>query len=354
MDAIDTMQFVWWQGVVEDRQDPLQLGRCRVRILGWHPQNRDAAETNELPWAFPMQPITSAAMSGIGHAPVGPVEGTWVFGFFRDGDNAQEPVMLGTFGGIPQEAPLDQGFFDPNLKYPLEGETHGLKEPDTTRLARTVGANILGQTSQEHPVVSQKLNTNDLGFLGVPLEANPVPLANSPETWNEIPTAAIDSKYPFNHAFQSESGHIQEFDDTPGAERVHTFHRAGTFEEWHPKGDTMRKVVGTDFEIVEGDDDLLVKGNLNITVNQEARVRVNGLIDVEVVEGDIRVIIRKGNVNVQVLQGNADLVVQGNLTTDIKGNRTDKVAGSYTVQVGGTYRVQAGQVTIRAGTIFLN
>ena len=23
--------FIWWVGVVEDRQDPLKLGRCRVR-----------------------------------------------------------------------------------------------------------------------------------------------------------------------------------------------------------------------------------------------------------------------------------------------------------------------------------
>jgi len=28
--------FVWWQGVVEDRHDPLYLGRCKVRILGWN------------------------------------------------------------------------------------------------------------------------------------------------------------------------------------------------------------------------------------------------------------------------------------------------------------------------------
>ena len=28
--------YVWWQGVVEDRQDPLELGRARVRILGFH------------------------------------------------------------------------------------------------------------------------------------------------------------------------------------------------------------------------------------------------------------------------------------------------------------------------------
>ena len=32
--------FIWWQGVVEDRHDPLYLGRCRVRILGWHTDNK--------------------------------------------------------------------------------------------------------------------------------------------------------------------------------------------------------------------------------------------------------------------------------------------------------------------------
>lgn len=30
----------------------------------------------------PVQPMTSAAMSGIGTTPLGPVEGTWVVGFF--------------------------------------------------------------------------------------------------------------------------------------------------------------------------------------------------------------------------------------------------------------------------------
>ena len=34
--------FVWWQGVVEDRNDPLKLGRCRVRILGYHTDNKES------------------------------------------------------------------------------------------------------------------------------------------------------------------------------------------------------------------------------------------------------------------------------------------------------------------------
>ena len=68
--------FVWWQGVVEDKIDPLMLGRCRVRILGYHTDDLNEIPTDCLPWAMPMQPITSAAMSGIGTTPLGPVEGT--------------------------------------------------------------------------------------------------------------------------------------------------------------------------------------------------------------------------------------------------------------------------------------
>ena len=96
--------FVWFMGVVEDRRDPMALGRCRVRIAGLHTEKMEQGidegiPTEDLPWAHPMQPITSAAMNGIGTTPLGPVEGTWVVGFFRDGENCQEPIMMGTLGG---------------------------------------------------------------------------------------------------------------------------------------------------------------------------------------------------------------------------------------------------------------
>ena len=93
------MQF--YTGVVENRNDPLKLGRCQVRIVGLHTDNKTLLSTEDLPWAYPMQPVTSAAMSGIGNAPVGPVPGTWVIIVFRDEDQ-QQPIMMGTIGGIPQ------------------------------------------------------------------------------------------------------------------------------------------------------------------------------------------------------------------------------------------------------------
>lgn len=90
----------FWFGVVKDRNDPLQLGRCRVRISGV-----TVGEDKDLPWAHVMVPITSATMSGVGMAPVGIVEGTTVFGFFREEKTSQEPIILGSLPGINMEFP---------------------------------------------------------------------------------------------------------------------------------------------------------------------------------------------------------------------------------------------------------
>ena len=70
--------MIFYSGVVENRLDPLKLGRCQVRIVGLHTEDKKILPTDSLPWAYPLQPVTSAAMNGIGHSPVGPVEGTWV------------------------------------------------------------------------------------------------------------------------------------------------------------------------------------------------------------------------------------------------------------------------------------
>jgi len=46
--------FYWWVGVVEDRDDPLMLGRCRVRIVGYHTPIVTELPVEDLPWAHPI------------------------------------------------------------------------------------------------------------------------------------------------------------------------------------------------------------------------------------------------------------------------------------------------------------
>jgi len=92
---------MFFTGCVESRNDPLMLGRCQVRIVGLHTHDKTELPTEDLPWAHPMGPITSASISGIGWSPTGIVPGTWVIVIFLD-EYQQQPIILGTLGGIPQ------------------------------------------------------------------------------------------------------------------------------------------------------------------------------------------------------------------------------------------------------------
>lgn len=86
--------FVWWIGQVEDRNDPLGVGRCRVRIFGWHSDNVNELPTEELPWSQPLLPITAPNTFGK------PKIGDWIFGFFLDSASGQAPVMIGILPGF--------------------------------------------------------------------------------------------------------------------------------------------------------------------------------------------------------------------------------------------------------------
>lgn len=117
----------------------------------------------------------------------------------------------------------------------------------------------------------------------------------------------------------------------------------------------MVKVVGNAYEIIHKDDNLLVKGDLNITVDDQARIKVQNTCDIEVVNGTLQIVVRKGNLNLQVQEGNANVFVKGNLTTEVLGNKKETVLGGYVLDVKGTISIQAGgSCFIRGASIFLN
>lgn len=84
-------------GIVEDRDDPLKLGRCRVRVAGLHTHDTTILPTSDLPWAMIVQPITGS----INTAGLAPLEGTQVIVSFMDAD-CQIPVVFGVIPSIPQ------------------------------------------------------------------------------------------------------------------------------------------------------------------------------------------------------------------------------------------------------------
>lgn len=245
--------FVWWTGAVEDRQDPLKLGRCRVRCLGWHSTNKMELPTKLLPWAIPSIPINTANVYA-------PREGDMVFGFFLDGENAQQPVMLGSFPNIPIKTPnSQQPFNDPRTNAelsaapvkPYESATNyprKLDEPTTSRLARN-------DKNYPSEIVAAKKNKR----------------ASKVE-----PASYYAAKYPYNNVYESESGHALEFDDTKGAERIHLYHRSGSYTEWGPAGDRSERIQRNKFEVVVGNEQVYIKGDVQIYVDGNYRLDVTG------------------------------------------------------------------------------
>tara|TARA_B100000900_G_scaffold179959_2_gene152592 strand:- start:7444 stop:8583 length:1140 start_codon:yes stop_codon:yes gene_type:complete len=110
-------------GVVEDRNDPLKVGRVRVRVHQLHTDNKSDIATPDLPWSQVILPTTSAGLSGFGHGH-GLVEGTTVYGMFRDSEHL-DFVVMGVGIGISQSGykenekgeivnrSVDKGFNDP-------------------------------------------------------------------------------------------------------------------------------------------------------------------------------------------------------------------------------------------------
>jgi hypothetical protein len=87
--------FVWWMGVVENRKDPLNIGRCKIRIFGWHTDDLTLIPTDDLPWAQPVLPPNNATTFTT------PKEGDYVVGFFFDGPSGQAPAYFGVIPGVP-------------------------------------------------------------------------------------------------------------------------------------------------------------------------------------------------------------------------------------------------------------
>ena len=320
-------KFVWFQGVVEDRVDPLKLGRTRVRILGLHTEDKTLIPTENLPWAYPISPITSAAMNGIGETPLGPVEGTWVVGFFRDGENCQEPIIFGTLGGIPQEAANSIiGFNDPKTNYPLKDY---LKEADLNRLARN---EKISKT-----IVQAKKDNLDLN----------VPVAlNADDNWNE-PDPFYSAEYPFNHVTESESGHIFETDDTYNNERIGEFHRKGTFYEIGPDGKKITKIVNDNYLIIAGGDYVHIKGICNVTVGGDCNLLVNGAANIEVnkdvtanFKRDVKITVG-GSLSVNVAE-DTSLQVGNDINVLTGGDTTLAAVGDTNISADGNVSVSAG------------
>ena len=340
--------MIHYYGIVEDRNDPLEIGRVRVRIYGIHTENKSLIATPDLPWSQVLLPTTSAGLSGFG-TQHGLVEGSTIVGFFRNDVDMQDFIIIGSVAGIPSEGyrkdvndkikkrTPDEGFSDPRrlTKSDYDKTVDGKNPPEVKRpfglengldtapiKPKKLKLNHSGKGSSfENPKLTKKdlplypLYTDESDVSkyargeieydkgGDNEKAGVVELGgretyfnstvmNPPSSFHDIPSP----QYPYNKVYESESGHIIEVDDTRDAERIAVEHRTGTFFEIHPDGSQVTRIVNDNWYAVYKDNEMYVGGNCKVFVEGDAKIEVRGKTDIEST-GNLSVVAPEVSIN---------------------------------------------------------
>jgi len=346
--------FLWFCGVVEDRNDPLKAGRVRVRALGHHTSNTTLLPTADLPWAQQMLPATSAGISGLGQSPTALVEGTWVLGYFRDGQDRQEMIVLGTMPGVPAELSQAGGFYDPAGIYPKYKD-----EPDVNRLA-------IHNEDLEHLSLTLRKATRITGIATADFNSSTnadgsVMAASDGDTFDQ-PTIPYNASYPKNQVYESESGHLMEYDDTSGNERIHQRHRTGTSYEVDASGNKVEIIKGESYRLLSNKESVQIQGHSNISIDGRHKLYINksgvedNHYDIQIGAGaSINIQVDSGDVNIHTIQGKINMNAGGDYNLKVGGNYTVEVAGNTSETIEGTKTSNTtGAVIHRGSTIDLN
>lgn len=313
-------QTRWFLGRVVDIYDPLYLGRIRVNIFGVHEEIKDV----DLPWAQTVVPITQGGTQGYGNN-IGIQEGAQVFGVFLDGPSSQMPLVLGS---IPRVENKNQEYTTNTLAYNTSGE--------------------------------KRHRENDF------------PLLDKISINNESVKLREEVKYPHNKVYETEgvnekTGHIKEYDDTAGYERIHERHSSGTFYQMGPSGELVTNVKQNEYRKVEGqriteigtispkiDPDLaeiFSKSDIDINNYFTEETVVHGK-RVTTIEEDETLVVEGDKYTVVV--GNDELNVTGNVKINVTGSAKIDVTENVNVVSKKSIDLTAPEVTVRGSTIKLN
>lgn len=235
--------FKWFVARVVDIKDPEYLGRIKIRVI--HDQTGQLGKKkktyglmdDDLLWAYTLSSINSASLSwkkvvelegydvpnwidAVGLSPTGIAVGSYAFGFYLDGHEQNIPLIFSTYHklSVYPEPPTDAQTGEMlQTAYPQEDKAYF----DIAALAR--GFVFDPDTEESHRGQTLPKEPYSVSSLWKSSKTDHAPI-------DEFPTA-YNTEYPYNTTYTTKAGHAIELDDTVGAERIHVWHKSGSYEE---------------------------------------------------------------------------------------------------------------------------
>jgi len=175
------------------------------------------------------------------------------------------------------------------------------------------------------------------------------------------------TQYPNNQVKETASGHVIEYDDTNGRERVMIRHRTGSGVEMRADGsvifsstnNTLRIVAANEKAIIEGDGEVVYNGNLKMRVAGDFDLEVGGDFNVNVTGNKEEIVkssyiesitknktLTVGENKAETILGVDTLTVLSDKNEIIKGNHEANVEGIVEIDAGGKLIMSSENKTI--------
>ena len=175
------------------------------------------------------------------------------------------------------------------------------------------------------------------------------------------------TEYPNNQVKETASGHIIEYDDTNGRERVMIRHRTGSGVEMRADGsvifsstnNTLRIVAANEKAIIEGDGEVVYNGNLKMRIAGDFDLEVGGDFNVNVTGNKEEIVkssyiesitknktLTVGENKAETILGVDTLTVLSDKNEIIKGNHEANVEGIVEIDAGGKLIMSSENKTI--------
>lgn len=172
------------------------------------------------------------------------------------------------------------------------------------------------------------------------IEENKIPYGGGDKGINLEFLDQSSSEYPYNQVRRTTAGHVTEFDDTPGREKILIKHKSGTGLEFQPDGTILMYSSKNTVRVTAGDEKVIIEGDGDVTYHGNLKLRVDGNFDLDV-GGDFNVTVAgdksediKGGIR-QDVNGNVQSLINGNVTTQITKNETRAIWGDQDTFVRG-------------------
>lgn len=201
--------FIWWIGQIvseekwagntpgyrtkttDDRRGFSE--RYKVRIMGYHTANKKELTDDQLPWASVIYPVTAGSGGAGTWSNAALRQGSFVFGFFLDGEDAQQPVIMGVIGfneytALSKQDNTDVAFFPfsgftntdtvPRYSFRTTQEEPKGTQINSTQKPSNVGTQefVSGYENKEAASNQQKINGQISGPIPQPSTVEKVPL----------------------------------------------------------------------------------------------------------------------------------------------------------------------------------